>query len=145
ERGISPGHAKGRYGGRVSRVARRHDTADHRPVTVVASTRERPAAAQTEAAVGTRHDAGGRQARRHLNARVLAPDVFLRLWRKQGEMPVVNAEDREDPAARPADGGDLHDGAIERAGIELVAFVALRLDAAKEPGRRRTRMRRRGR
>ena len=50
-------------------------------------------------------------------------------------MPVVNAEDREDPAARPADGGDLHDGAIERAGIELVAFVALRLDAAKEPGR----------
>src|SRR5439155_3062971 len=70
-----------------------------------------------------------------LMARGLAPAVSLRLWRQQGGMPVVTAEGREAPAARPADGGALPAGAIERAGIELVAFVALRLDAAKEPGR----------
>src|SRR5437899_2514955 len=94
-----------------------------------------PSATPTEAAVGALNDAGGRKARRDLDARVLAPHVFLSLRREQGEVPVVNAEDREDPAARPADCGDLHDGTVERAGIELEAFIALRLDAAKESGR----------
>src|SRR5439155_21968130 len=116
-------------------VAWRHDTGDDGPVTVVAPARERPAATHTKAAVGALNDAGGRKARRDLDARVLAPHVFLSLRREQGEVPVVNAEDREDPAARPADRGDLHDGTVERAGIELEALIALRLDAAKESGR----------
>ena len=46
----------------------------------------------------------------------------------------MNADDAEDPGARAADGADLHDGLVERTGIELVAAVALGLEAAKEPG-----------
>src|SRR6266508_5656623 len=78
------------------------------------------------------HRPRGRQRRRKLDARVLAPDVVLRLRREEAEVPVVNANDAEDPGARAADGADLHDGLVERAGIELVAAVALGLETAKE-------------
>jgi hypothetical protein len=49
-------------------------------------------------------------------------------------MPVVNAHDPEDPSARAADRADLDDGSVERGGLELIAAVALGLQAAKEPG-----------
>ena len=46
----------------------------------------------------------------------------------------MNADDAEDPAGRAADGADLDDGLVERGRIELVAAIALGLEAAKEPG-----------
>src|SRR6516225_10290200 len=49
-------------------------------------------------------------------------------------MPVVYANDAEDPTARSADGGDFDDCLIEGLWGELVALVPLGLDAAKDPG-----------
>jgi hypothetical protein len=46
----------------------------------------------------------------------------------------VHPDNPEDPTARPAHSGDFDYGLVEGFGIELVAFVALGLNAAKQPG-----------
>src|SRR5262249_24373863 len=120
--------------GRVARVGRRDDNTDYRPMTVVAPARERPPAAQTKASRDALDDARGRQAGRDLHARVRAPHVLLRLRRKQAEVPRVAAAEREDRAARPADGADVHDAMVERTAIEFIALVTLRLKTTKEAG-----------
>src|SRR5207237_1663525 len=113
---------------------RRDNAAAPGPVTEVAPARERPPAPQTESSVDALDRPSGRQRRRELEARVLAPDVVLRLGREEREVPVVDADDAEDPGARAAHSADFHDGLIERARIELVAAIPLGLQAAKKPG-----------
>src|SRR5215472_7599243 len=49
-------------------------------------------------------------------------------------MPVVDADDAEDPGARPTDRADLHDRLVEDVGVELIAAIAPRLQPAKQPG-----------
>src|SRR5206468_1573193 len=82
---------------------------EHGPVAEVAPARERPPATEAKASIDPLYRSRGRQGRRKLDARVLAPDVVLRLRREEAEVPVVNADDAEDPGARAADGADLHD------------------------------------
>src|SRR2546427_457504 len=112
----------------------RRDAAEHGPVAEVAPARERPAAMEAETSIDPLHGPRGRQRRRKLDARVLTPDAVMRLRREEAEMPVVNTDHAEDPGARAADGSDLYDRLVERAGIELVAAIALGLETTKEPG-----------
>src|SRR5205807_3443051 len=99
----------------------------------VAAAGERPAAAEAKPARDPLDPPGRCERGRQRDAGVFAPDILLSLRRKQAQMPVMDADNAEDPAARAADGGDFDDRLIEGFGIELVAAVALRLDAAKQP------------
>src|SRR5262249_23754979 len=118
--------------GRLARRERRHDTGEHGPVAEIAPAGERPAAAQAKATVGARDRAGPCERRRHLDARVLAADVFLSFGWKESQVPVVNADDARDPRARAAHRADLDDRLVERSWIELIATVSSRLQAAED-------------
>src|SRR4029453_2801597 len=95
--------------------------------------RERQAPAQQEAAIDTFHCPGWRQRRGDLEARILVPDVLLRLWGKQTKLPVVNANNGETPGARSTDSADLDAGLKEHPWIQFIAPIALGLDRPEEP------------
>jgi hypothetical protein len=81
---------------------------------------EAPPPAQPVAAVDGPGPAGRRVGRRHPGPGVGAPHLLLRGEREQGQLPGVHAEDRGDPAGRPARAGDQPDGGQEgqRVGLE---------------------------
>src|SRR5262249_19581282 len=126
-------HEEGAHVGRFALVDRRRHAAEHGPLAEVAPAGERPAAAQAKAAGDALAGPGGREGRRKLDTGVFSPDVSLPPRREEREVPVVHADHAENPGARPADRAELHDGAIQRRWIELVAAVALGLETAKEP------------
>ena len=120
-----------RVGRRIA-VERRRDAAEDDPLAVIAAAGKRPPAGEAKSA-GNAFDLPGRRYRgRELSTVVLAPNVFLGLRRQDREMPVVHSQYAEDPAARTAHGGDLRDGLVEHARVELVAAIALRLQRAQE-------------
>ena len=62
------------------------------------------------------------------------PDVFLRRRWEQGELPVVDADNGENPGTRAADRADVYASLEEHPRIKLIAAVALGLQGAEEPG-----------
>src|SRR5271166_294676 len=117
---------------RLAAFGRRHQPAQHRPLAEIAATGERPTPTETKPAVDPLHCPGRGQRCRKLNTGVFAPDILLRLRREDRQMPIVDADNPEDPGARPAYGADLDDRLVKDVEIELVPAVAPWLQRPKK-------------
>ena len=117
-------------------VAVDHDPAEQHPARVVAAGGEAPPPVQPVAALDRARPPGRRVRGGHPRGRVGAPDVLLRLRREQGELPRMHAEDRRDPAGRPAGARDQPHRGEERDRVGLKPAVAGRLEQPEEAGLR---------
>src|SRR5215470_17394471 len=118
-------------GRRVLLRGRDNPTEDH-PLAKIASAGERPAPMQPEAPIDSLDRACGRQGRGNLRARIIVPDVLLRLRRKQAKLPVVDTDDGKAPGTRATDSADLHARLEEYPRIQLIAPITPGLDRPKE-------------
>ena len=75
----------------------------------------------------------GGKGRSRQRIRVRAPDILLRLRRKQAQLPIVHADDGEAPGARSTDSANLDASLKEHPWIQLIAPVAPGLDRPEEP------------
>ena len=73
-----------------------------------------------------------RVGRRDPHGRVVAPDLVLRLLVEQGQVPVVHADDRADPAGGTAGAGDAPHRFVEERRIALQAAPLLGLEQLEE-------------
>jgi hypothetical protein len=116
------------------RAIARRDAAEENPLAVVAAARERPTAGDSEAALDALHFSGRRVRRADQDGRVFAPDILLRLLRKESELPVVDANDAKKPRARRTGGGDFADGLEEGQRTQLEASPSDWLKRAQQTG-----------
>ena len=96
-----------------------HRAAEEGPRRVVTARRPVPRAVDQVAAVAD--DAGAHRGvrRRDPDVGVLAPDLLLRALVEQGQVPVVHADDRADPAGGPARAGQAAHRLVEQRRVAL--------------------------
>ena len=130
---IALGQQEGAVFGRAAGF-REDQRAQENPVAMLAAGGEAPLAGQVEAAIGLLDLADRLVGRRDQDARILGPDIFLRLEREQAHLQRMNADDAQHPGAGHAalGDGDLH--LEEDVGFHLEAAPALGLQNVEEAG-----------